>query len=343
VEPFPAIPLESWADSKETLHRFAQIVGKIRLAASPRRNHWWNVSLHLTGRGLTTRPMGGTSGNPVFAIDFDFVAHRLVVTSESGRTVSFTLVGQSVAAFHRQVFEALRILGIDVTIRPVPFDLPGPPFAEDTGHASYDPEAVNRYWRVLGRVNLALEEFAATYSGKTSPVHHFWHTFDLAVTRFSDRVVEQPPSADPVTREAYSREVVSSGFWFGDETFPEPAFYSYTAPEPAGLSDEPLRPAEASWVPSRGAHLAVLRYDDARAADDPHATVLDFWESAYAAGARLAGWDTARLASPGGATDPLARPAAGRGAGSPRVTAARCAGPGTAAAPPASDRAAPPG
>jgi hypothetical protein len=311
VEPFPAVPLESWADSKETLHRFAQIVGKIRLAASPRRNHWWNVPLYLTGRGLTTRPMGGTAGNPVFAIDFDLVDHRLVVTSESGRSVSFPLVGQSVAAFHRQVFEALRILGIEVDIRAVPFDLPGPPFAEDTGHASYDPPAVNRYWRVLGRVNLLLEEYAAGYAGKTSPVHHFWHTFDIAVTRFSDRVVEQPPSADPVTREAYSREVISSGFWFGDDSFPEPAFYSYTAPEPAGLATEPLRPAAARWAPRNGSHLAVLRYDDARATADPRAAVLDFWASAYEAGARRAGWDAAGFASPGGVTDPLARPRSG--------------------------------
>jgi hypothetical protein len=311
VEPFPAIPLESWADSKETLHRFAQIAGKIRLAASPRRNHWWNVPLYLTGRGLTTRPMGGTGGIPIFAIDFDLVDHRLIVTSESGRTVSFSLVGQSVASFHRQVFEALRILGVEVTIRGVPYDLPGPPFAEDTGHASYDPAAVNRYWRVLGRVNLLLEEFAGGFAGKTSPVHHFWHTLDLAVTRFSDRVVEQPPSADPVTREAYSREVVSSGFWFGDPSFPEPAFYAYTAPEPAGLADEPLRPAAAAWVPMAGTHLAVLRYEDARATGDLRAAALDFWQSAYEAGAGLAGWDTAALASPGGVTDPLVRQGSG--------------------------------
>ncbi|HEV7757021.1 MAG TPA: DUF5996 family protein [Mycobacteriales bacterium] len=318
MEPFPALPLESWADSKETLHRFAQIVGKIRLAASPRRNHWWNVPLHLTGRGLTTRPMGGTDGNPIFAIDFDLVDHRLLVTSEAGRTVSFPLAGQSVASFYRQVFEALRILGIEVSIRPVPFDLPGPPFAEDTGHASYDPQAVNRYWQVLGRVNLLLEEYAAQFAGKTSPVHHFWHTLDIAVTRFSDRVVEQPPSADPVTREAYSREVISSGFWFGDASVPEPAFYSYTAPEPDGLADEPLRPATATWLPSRGSHLAVLRYDDARATADPRATALDFLASAYEAGARRARWDTAALACPDGVTDPLARPRrAATGVGGP--------------------------
>jgi hypothetical protein len=157
---------------------------------------------------------------------------------------------------------------------------------------------------VLSQVNLVLEEFAAAFSGKVSPVHHFWHTFDIAHTRFSDRQVPQPPQADPVTREAYSREVISFGFWFGDETFPEPAFYSYTAPEPEGLADEPLRPRAAKWTARNGSHLAVLRYDDARTEADPRATVLAFYESAYQAGGRLAEWDVARLSCPGGITDP---------------------------------------
>jgi hypothetical protein len=156
---------------------------------------------------------------------------------------------------------------------------------------------------VLSQVNLVLEEFAARFSGKTSPVHHFWHTLDIAVTRFSDRAVDQPKEVDPVTREAYSREVVSSGFWFGDNNFPEPAFYSYTAPEPDGLAEEPLRPQHARWVPQRGSHLAVLAYDDVRAQNDPRASVLDFYESAYQAGARLAGWEIDRQASPAGVTD----------------------------------------
>ena len=192
---------------------------------------------------------------------------------------------------------------------PYPFDLPDAdrPFADDTEHASYDLAWARRYWMVLSQVNLVLEEFAARFSGKVSPVHHFWHTFDLAHTRFADRHVDQPATADPVTREAYSREVISFGFWFGDDRFPEPAFYAYTTPEPAGLAEEPLEPEAAWWDRRDGSHLAVLRYDDARTADDPRATVLDFYESAYQAGARLAGWDIQRLACPGGITDPHLR------------------------------------
>jgi hypothetical protein len=160
---------------------------------------------------------------------------------------------------------------------------------------------------VLSQVNLVLEEFAARFSGKVSPVHHFWHTFDIAHTRFADRDVDQPPTADPVTREAYAREVISFGFWFGDDRFAEPAFYAYIAPEPAGLADQPLQPAAAWWDPRDGSHLAVLGYDDARATSDPRVSVLGFYESAYQAGARLAGWDIGRLACPGGITDPHLR------------------------------------
>ncbi len=306
TERFPPMPLEAWADTKATLHRFAQIVGKIRLAASVRRNHWWNVPFHLTGRGITTRPMGR---DPLFTIDFDFVDHRLVAHSITGDTVSFSLVGQSVATFYQQIRRALDTLGVDVTIdKPEPFDLADSiPFAEDTRHAAYDPAWVTRYWRVLSEVALLLEEFAARFSGKTSPVHHFWHTFDIAVTRFSDRHVDHPPEVDPVTREAYSREVISFGFWFGDENFAEPAFYSYTAPEPERLAQAQVQPEAAGWVARNGSHLAVLRYADARAHPDPQAAVLDFFESAYQAGAQLAGWDIARLACPGGVTDPATR------------------------------------
>jgi hypothetical protein len=303
------MPLGEWAETKATLHRFAQVVGKVRLAASVRRNHWWNVPFHLTGRGITTRPMGW---DPVFAIDFDFVDHRLVVNATTGRTESFPLESQSVASFYRLTFEALRGLGIGVSIdKPEPFDLPGPPFARDTAHATYDPWWVGRYWRVLSRVALVLEEFAAGFSGKTSPVHHFWHTFDIAVTRFSDRHVDQPPEVDPVTREAYSREVVSFGFWFGDDSFPEPAFYSYTAPEPGGLAQDALRPEGAVWVPRGTSHLAVLRYDDARAAPDPRRSILEFFERAYQAGAGRAGWPVEALACPGGVTDPVLSPRRG--------------------------------
>ena len=287
MELFPAMPLEAWSETKATVHRFAQVVGKVRLAAAPRRNHWWNVAFHLTGRGMTTRPMGLVEGNPIFTIDFDFVAHQLLVCSIHGQAVSFPLAGQSVASFYRHTLDALRTLGVEVSIEhPHPFDLPDAdrPFAEDTEHSAYDRLWANRYWQVLGQVNLVLEEFAGRFAGKISPVHHFWHTFDIAVSRFSDRRVDQPKEVDPVTREAYSREVISSGFWFGDDNFPGPAFYSYTAPEPDGLAKYPLWPKAARWVQQRGGHLAVLAYDEVRTQADPKASVLDFYESAYQAG-----------------------------------------------------------
>lgn len=295
MELLPAIPYTDWSDTIPTLHRFAQVVGKVRLAASPHRNHWWNVPLHLTGRGTTTRPMGL---DPTFAIDFDFVDHRLVVNALDGRTASFPLTGRSVADFHTGLVGALGAVGVDAAglADARPFDLPDAdrPFAEDTEHATYDPAAVTRYWQVLSQVNLLLEEFAGSFTGKTSPVHHFWHTFDIALTRFSDTVVDHPAGTDAVTREAYSREVVSSGFWFGDPTFPEAAFYSYTAPEPTGLADDPL-PHGARWVERGASHLAVLPYETARAAPDRRAAVLEFYEAAYRAGATRAGWDVEAL------------------------------------------------
>ena len=292
-ELFPPIPLEAWADTKETLHRFLQIVGKVRLDQAPFRNHWWHVPFHLSGRGLTTRLMGRSGA---YAVDFDFIDHRLVVNTVSGRTSSFELPGLSVATFHDSFMDALGSVGVEARIWGVPFDLSDTtPFAEDDVHCAYDPFWVRRYWQVLSEVSLVLEEYAGHCNAKTSPVHHFWHTFDIAVTRFSDRLVDQPASADPVTREAYSHEVISAGFWFGDQSFAEPAFYGYTAPEPPGLVEEPLVPEAARWVPSRGAHLAVLTYDDMRATSDPRATALAFLDSAYRAGARRAGWDVQRL------------------------------------------------
>ena len=302
MELFPPIPYAGWSDTLATVHRVAQVVGRVRLLASPRRNHWWNVPFHVTGRGITTRPMGL---DPTFTIDLDLLDHRLDVTTVEGRRVSTPLLGRSVAQVHADLVRALADLGIAVDITDArPFDLPDAdrPFAADTEHASWDPVAVTRYWQVLSQVNLVLEEFAGRFSGKTSPVHHFWHTFDIALTRFSDRVVHQP-DADPVTREAYSREVVSSGFWFGDPSYPDPAFYSYTAPEPAGLETEPL-PEGAEWLARGGSHLAVLPYAVAREAADPRAAVLAFYEAAYTAGATRAGWDVAGLACTNGSTDP---------------------------------------
>ncbi|MEO6827956.1 MAG: DUF5996 family protein [Microbacteriaceae bacterium] len=301
---FPSMDYEAWHDTLETIHRFQQVVGKLRLAASPRHNHWWNAPLRVTGRGITTRPMGR---DPIFCIDFDFLDHRLELTTTAGPRYSFSLPGLSVAAFYDRLQHGLAALGVKERINwPYPYDLPDAdrPFSADTEHASYDTAAVTRYWQVLSQANLLLEEFAGEYSGKTSPVQHFWHTFDIAMTRFADTRVEQLPTADPVTREAYSRELISFGFWFGDEHFREPAFYSYTSPEPERLTAEQLVPQSASWVEQRGSHLAILRYEDLRDAPDPHRAVLDFYDSAYRAGAGLAGWDIARYASPDGVTDP---------------------------------------
>ncbi|MEV0230111.1 DUF5996 family protein [Nonomuraea sp. NPDC050786] len=305
MELFPAMPLAEWAETKETFHRFAQIVGKVRLVSSNRRNHWWHVPFHPTGRGLTTRPMGGLGEQPLFSIDFDLVRHRLVVDVLDGRSAEFSLIGRSVAAFYERLFETLAGLGIRPDIWAVPYDLDDDtPFDQDTRHAHYDPVLINRYWRILSQVVQLLDRFAAGFAGKISPVNHYWHTFDVAVTRFTGRVGRVSPDTDPVTREAYSREVISSGFWFGDKERPWPAFYSYTAPEPAGLEREPLRPGEAEWLSAHGGHLAILRYDDVRAMGNPVAGVLEFLESAYQAGARLTGLDMEAVAAPGGVTDP---------------------------------------
>lgn len=307
MELFPAFPLEEWNDTKETIHRFEQIVGKVRLRHSQRRNHWWHVPFHLTGDGITSRPMGLVDGNPVFTVDFDFVRHRLVASNLDGQTASFPLQGHSVSSFYLQFQSALDSLGVDGSIPDAtPFDLPDGdrPFVEDHEHATYVPEHATKYWRVLSQVNLVLEEFAAGFSGKTSPVHHFWHTFDIAITRFSPHPVDQPQSAGELVREAYSHEVTSFGFWFGDDNVPEPCFYAYASPEPDGLTGEPLVPDVAEWVPSGQGHLALLRYAKAREQADPRAAVLGFLESAYRAGAGRLGWDIDALACPGGITDP---------------------------------------
>ncbi|AYF76363.1 hypothetical protein D7D52_23890 [Nocardia yunnanensis] len=307
-EPLPAIPLDSWRPTKETLHRYAQIIGKVALAKGIRRNHWWHMTYRLTARGWTTVPLGTASEGPVFTCEFDFFDHVLRLANDRGTCEEVPLGGQSVASFYLQAMSGLRNLGVEVTLaHPTPYDLPdhGRPFDEDEQHHAYDPAAAQRAFRVQSQVGRILEEFSATYSGKISPVQLFWHTFDLAVQRFSARKIAMPDSVDPVTREAYSREVVSAGFWFGDDKIPAPTFYSYTAPEPAGLADQPLRPAAARWTASGSGHNAYLPYDDVRAAADPIATALDFFQSAYEAGSRLAGWDAVGLACNNGITDPV--------------------------------------
>lgn len=300
TDTLPPLPLDAWEATCDTLHLFFQIVGKVRLRLSPPRNHWWHVPLYVSARGVSTGPIPWHSDS--FDMEFDFVDHALVIRTDDGRIRRIPLAGHSVATFHAQVMAELSSLGIEVHILARPFGVPHltEPFAKDTTHASYDAEAVARYHRILIATDTWFKTFSGRFTGKTSPVHLFWHSFDLAVTRFSGRRAPEMPGADRVTQEAYSHEVVSFGFWPGDPTFRQPAFYSYTAPEPKGLSSEALAPAEARWEPRNGSSLAVLPYEAVRSAEDPGSTVLAFLESAYRAGARLAGWDvdalTARLA-----------------------------------------------
>jgi len=294
----PALPLSEWEATKETLHLWSQIVGKVRMASAAPRNHWWHVTLYVDVRGLTTRRMHAPNA-VTFQIDFDFVDHRLVVRTNEGAVESFELVdGLSVAAFDEKLHAALARLGIDVTIRESPFGVPmTTPFPDDREHASYDRDAVERFWRILDWTDGVFEEFAGWYCGKTSPVQIFWHSLDIALTRFDGKRAPALPDADPVTQEAYTHEVVSFGFWAGDQNVREPTYYSYTAPEPPGLRERRLHPDEAFWAEQGTGSLALLRYEAVRTAEDPKRTLLAFLESAYVAGAGASGWDAGDLAS----------------------------------------------
>lgn len=290
---FPEIPLEAWRPTKNTLHLYCQIVGKIRLAMHPRLNHWWHVPLYVSPHGLTTHSIPYSGGN--FEIEFDLCGHRLVISTNDGRQEDFALYdGLTVADFYGSTFANLDKLGIRPQIRPIPYEAPSTvPFPENTNNNSYDKEFVRRFHRTLVTVDSILNEFRGRFLGKSTPVHMFWHSFDLALTRFSGRPAPLRDGANRVEREAYSHEVISFGFWFGDDNVPAPAFYSYTAPEPQGLADEPLIPSDARWQESNGAHLALLMYDDVRSSNDPAGAVEEFLESAYQAGAKRAGWDIA--------------------------------------------------
>ncbi len=286
----PTLPYPDWRDSKLTLHLFCQIIGKIRLALMPPRNHWWHVTLYVTNRGLTTQPM--PYRNRTVEITLDLIDHRIVITTDAGAVRSFAVDTYSVAEFYERLFVELASLDIDVSIRPVPYDMPfTTPFPEDHDHAEWNRDAIQRYHRLLLWSQVQFAHFCSGFNGKTTPIHLYWHSFDLAVTRFSGRLGPEMQTDNPVEREAYSHEVISFGFWPGDDTFPEPAYYSYTYPEPQGLREQPLKPAAALWAEKNGGALAVLRYDDVRADSEPDRALLDFLESTYQAGARLAGWD----------------------------------------------------
>ncbi len=289
----PQLHLSDWRPTKDTLHLYCQILGKVRLATTPLRNHWWNVPLYVDVRGLTTRRLH--HDGVTFELALDFLDEQLVVRVMDGRTRSFPL-GGSVAEFDESLHATLRELGIDVPIYEHPFGVPmTTPFPDDREHAAWDGDAVRRFHRILDWSDATFEEFSGRFTGKTSPVHLFWHSLDLAVTRFSGRAAPPLADADAVTREAYSHECISFGFWAGDDNNPDAAYYSYTAPEPPGLRDAPL--AAGEWTDSGAGSLAVLPYETVRGAGDPKEILLGFLQSAYEAGAASAGWDAEAFAA----------------------------------------------
>jgi hypothetical protein len=289
---WPPLPLDDWKDTCATLHMWTQIVGKVRLKLTPLVNHWWNVPLYVTARGLTTSRI--PYGPRAFELRFDFLAHQLVLETSEGTIRTLALKPQTVADFYRSCMAMLRGEGIDVTIWHMPVEVPDPiPFDQDTVHAAYDPVMVEKFWRILLSVDAVFQDFRSEFIGKSSPVHFFWGSFDLAVTRFSGRKAPERPGADPVTREAYSHEVSSVGFWPGGGNVPGAAFYSYAAPAPPGFAEARVRPEAAKWDTGLGEFL--LMYDDVRTSASPSRALLEFCRSTYQAAARFGQWDRGAL------------------------------------------------
>jgi hypothetical protein len=289
---WPNLPWAEWEQTASTLHMWMQIVGKTRLALAPLQAHWWNVPLYVTARGL------GTSAMPLpgefLEIEFDFLSHELLFRLSSGAQQALPLRPQSVASFYSEYLNTLSQLGVRAAIYPVPVEVKDPiPFAEDTQHASYDREYAHRFWRILIRSTWLLQRFSSSFIGKISPVHFFWGSFDLAVSRFSGRRAPAREGADSITREAYSHEVISAGFWPGNGGFGEAAFYCYAAPAPGDLARLKIRPAAASFNKDLGEF--ILKYDDLRRNPSADEALIEFLETTYAAAADAARWDREAL------------------------------------------------
>ena len=290
---WPPLPLASWSDTAATVHMWTQIVGKIRLALSPHVNHWWQVPLYVSARGLSTPPI--PYRDRLFEMEFDFLDHNLEIRESNRATKYVPLFARPVAEFYRELMGVLHAISIDVTIWPKPVEVADPiPFSADTVHASYGPEAVTKFHRTLMSIDAVLQEYRGGFIGKSSPVHFFWGSFDLAVTRFSGRRAPEREGADPITREAYSHECSSAGFWpGGGGPVKDAAFYAYGAPEPQGYSQYPVRPAEAFYHPELKEF--ILMYDDVRNASSPERALRDFLESTYEAAAIRGNWDRGAL------------------------------------------------
>lgn len=293
---WPALPLASWEDTRATLHMWMQIVGKVRMALTPLINHWWNVPLYISTSGLTTSPI--PYGTRLFEVEFDFLQHKLHVQTNDGVSKDISLVPKTVAAFYREFMAALSAMKIDVRIWKMPVEIANPiPFDQDTVHASYDPASASKFWRILASVGEVFEMFRSRFVGKSSPVHFFWGSCDLAVTRFSGQRAPERKNADPVLRkimrEAYSHEVISAGFWPGGGGVDDAAFYAYAAPRPEGFEKQRVHPASAFYHSGMGEY--ILMYEDVRRAGSPTAALLDFLQSTYEAGAITGKWDRESL------------------------------------------------
>lgn len=292
----PPLPVASWQETYQTLHLWTQIIGKIRLALAPKINHWWHSTLYVTTRGLTTSVI--PYGTQTFQLTFDFLHHQLLIEKSDGTVRTIELAPRSVADFYQSVMSTLQDMGITVRIWTMPQEFADPiPFEQDQQHAAYDRASVERFWQILIQVDRLLTQFRARYAGKCSPVHFFWGSFDLAVTRFSGRSAPQHPGgvpnmADWVTREAYSHEVSSCGFWFGGGAI-EALFYAYAYPAPEGFKAYPVQPSAAHY--SSDMQEFILPYEAVRQADNPDAQVLEFLQTTYEAAANLANWDRAAL------------------------------------------------
>jgi hypothetical protein len=289
---WPALPRKEWQDTQATLHMWTQIVGKVRLALTPPVNHWWEVPLYVSPVGLTTSAI--PYKDETFEIEFDFIHHLLAIRTSRDTERQIALAPRSVADFYREFMSALKSLDLNVKIWPMPVEIPNPiRFDQDTQHAAYDPEYANRFWRILVIMEKIFLEFRSGFIGKCSPVHFFWGSFDLAVTRFSGRRAPKRPDADAITREAYSHEVISAGWWPGSGEIQDPAFYVYAAPEPEGFSEAKIRPDKAFYHPQM--HEFLLMYDDVRQSNSPRSALLEFLQTTYEAGATLGNWDRAEL------------------------------------------------
>ena len=298
LDDWPALPLQGWLDTRDTLHLWLQIVGKIRLALTPPVNHSWHATVYVTARGLTTRTI--PSHHRQFQIDLDFIDHQLTIQATDGRTGGFALAPQSVAAFYARLMKELDHLALPVRIVATPNELPDPivPFARDEVHGSYDPDAVNRFWRILVQTDRVMKQFRARFIGKCSPIHLFWGAMDLALTRFSGRPAPRhaggvPNLPDAVTREAYSHEVSSCGFWSGTAPVDYPAYYAYAYPQPPGFAEASVGPDAAFYSQELGEF--ILPYDRVRESTNPDGMLLEFFQSTYDAAANLGGWDRAAL------------------------------------------------